>query len=184
MVDIARPKWAEALTDKQWMFIEEYLVDLNGTQAALRAGYSADTASSIAYENLRKPQIAEAIDNALAERPGVTRARIVDELAAIGFANAGDFFEWGPDGVRIKDSADLSAEQRAVIAEVSETKTDKGGTIRIKLSDKQSALEKLGKTLGMFKDRVDSRMTLSADDTILSLMQRIADNGKRIQDRD
>lgn len=49
------------LTEKQQRFIEQYLVNLNATQAAIRAGYSQDTASEIGYENLRKPQIAEAI---------------------------------------------------------------------------------------------------------------------------
>jgi phage terminase small subunit len=55
-------------TDKQAAFIQEYLIDLNATQAAIRAGYSADTAAQIGYENLRKPDIAQAIAEALAER--------------------------------------------------------------------------------------------------------------------
>jgi phage terminase small subunit len=57
-----------ALTDKQRLFVQEYLIDLNATQAAIRAGYSKDTAAQIGYENLRKPEIAQAIASALAER--------------------------------------------------------------------------------------------------------------------
>jgi phage terminase small subunit len=57
-----------AFTEKQRAFIDEYLIDLNATQAAIRAGYSADTAAQIGYENLRKPEIAQAIGIALAER--------------------------------------------------------------------------------------------------------------------
>lgn len=143
------------LNAKQAKFVREYLVDLNATQAAIRAGYSEKSASEIGYENLRKPHIAAAVDKAMAEEPGITRARIVDELAKIAFASAGDFFEWGPDGVEIKPSEDLTDEQRAVVSEVSQTVTEKGGTTRIKLSDKQAALEKLGRALGMFKDRVE-----------------------------
>ena len=57
-----------ALTDKQQRFVEEYLIDLNATQAAIRAGYSGDTAKEIGYENLTKPHVAEAIQAAMAER--------------------------------------------------------------------------------------------------------------------
>lgn len=56
------------MTPKQERFVEEYLIDLNATQAAIRAGYSARTAYSIGEENLRKPEIAAAIDEAKAER--------------------------------------------------------------------------------------------------------------------
>lgn len=57
-----------SLTAKQQRFVEEYLIDLNATQAAIRAGYSADTAAEMGYENLRKPQIAEAVTAAKRER--------------------------------------------------------------------------------------------------------------------
>lgn len=56
------------LTDKQQRFVEEYLIDLNATQAAIRAGYSENTASETGYENLRKPQIQEAIQDAKNKR--------------------------------------------------------------------------------------------------------------------
>jgi phage terminase small subunit len=56
------------LTAKQQMFIKEYLIDLNATQAAIRAGYSEDTAGVIGSENLKKPYIAEAVQKAMDER--------------------------------------------------------------------------------------------------------------------
>ena len=56
------------LTQKQAMFVQEYLVDLNATQAAIRAGYSEKTAYCIGDENLRKPNIAKAIQEAMDER--------------------------------------------------------------------------------------------------------------------
>jgi phage terminase small subunit len=62
-----------ALTPKQQRFIEEYLIDLNATQAAIRAGYSQDTANVIGCENLTKPYIAEAIAKAQAERSQKTK---------------------------------------------------------------------------------------------------------------
>ena len=53
---------------KQEMFVKEYLIDLNATQAAIRAGYSKRTAEIIGFENLRKPNIAAEIQKAMAER--------------------------------------------------------------------------------------------------------------------
>ena len=63
---------ADKLTDKQQAFVNEYLVDLNATQAAIRAGYSEKTANVIGPENLAKPCIAEAIQKAMQERAGRT----------------------------------------------------------------------------------------------------------------
>ena len=146
---MAGPK-EDGLTGKQRRFAEEYLVDLNGTQAAIRAGYAADSAAVEASRLLRNAKVADAIDAAMAQRAGVTRTFIIDELAKIARANAGDFVEWGPEGVKWKASSGLSEEQRGAVAEVSQT----GGSIRVKLSDKQAALEKLGRALGMFGDRV------------------------------
>ena len=56
------------MAPKQQRFVEEYLIDLNATQAAMRAGYSQQTAHSIGHENLSKPEIAEAIAKAAADR--------------------------------------------------------------------------------------------------------------------
>jgi phage terminase small subunit len=58
----------EGLTPKQALFVQEYLVDLNATQAAIRAGYSEKTAAEMGYENLRKPQIQAAVTEAMQKR--------------------------------------------------------------------------------------------------------------------
>jgi hypothetical protein len=94
----------DGLTGKQRLFVTEYLIDLNGTQAAIRAGYSRESARSIACENLTKPDIAEAIDRALAERPGITRTRIVDELAKIGFSDIRRVVSWRSETVTAEPS--------------------------------------------------------------------------------
>jgi len=62
-----------ALTDKQQRFVDEYLIDLNATQAAIRAGYSVDTAGSIGHELLKKPEMVDAIAEAKAERSQATK---------------------------------------------------------------------------------------------------------------
>lgn len=78
-----------ALTDKQERFVQEYLVDLNATQAAIRAGYSPETAGAIGAENLKKPQIKARIDREMAEisaRTGANRDRVIRELGEIAFS--------------------------------------------------------------------------------------------------
>ena len=159
-------KDAAPLTDKQKKFVDEYLVDLNGTQAAIRAGYSQDSARQIASENLSKPYIAAAIDAAMAESAGVTRTRIVDELAKIGFADIRQVVRWGkspidaesenaePNGlglypVELVPSEQIGDDAAVAVSEVSLTQTG----IKVKMHDKLGALEKLGKALSMYVDR-------------------------------
>ena len=79
------------LTAKQQRFVEEYLVDLNATQAAIRAGYSEETAGSIGHENLMKPEIAAAIVAAQAERSNrtaITADKVLQHWWAIATADA------------------------------------------------------------------------------------------------
>jgi len=74
---------AKKLTDKQKMFVKEYLIDLNATQAAIRAGYSESTAKEIGCENLTKPNIAEAIQEAMSERSEKVEITAEDVLTGI-----------------------------------------------------------------------------------------------------
>ena len=81
---------AKALNDKQKIFVFEYLIDFNATQAAIRAGYSKKTAYSIGNELLKKPEIKKFLEkyqNERAEKCGVKFDMIISELKKIGFAN-------------------------------------------------------------------------------------------------
>ena len=83
-----------ALTEKQKRFVAEYLVDLNATQAAIRAGYSERTANRIGAENLTKPDIQAAVKAAIedrAKRTEVTQDMVVEELRKVAFAKAADY---------------------------------------------------------------------------------------------
>ncbi|NPV26402.1 MAG: terminase small subunit [Firmicutes bacterium] len=160
------------LTPKQQRFVEEYLIDLNATAAAIRAGYSAKTAHE---QGAQLFSIREAIDKAIAERSkrtGINQDRVIREYARIGFAKITDFVEWDDFGsIRLKPSCDLSEDDAAAIIEVSETEIElpSGGTKRtrkIKLHGKCPALEKLGKHLGMFKDKVDVNVEVSLADLL------------------
>ena len=82
------------LTGKQQNFVNEYLIDLNATAAAKRAGYSVKSAHDIGWENLKKPEIAAAIAKRrqrMIEKLEITQEMIVQELAKIGFSDVGGF---------------------------------------------------------------------------------------------
>ena len=152
-LDIAAP-----LNSKQQCFVDEYLIDLNATQAAIRAGYSEHTAYSIGHELLSKPEIALAIQEVQAERSRrtqITQDRVLEELGRIAFASVSDAVEWGPDGTTVKPSTELSADVLAAVGEVTETR-HKDGTVttRVRMHDKQVALQKIADHLGMFKQEV------------------------------
>lgn len=151
------------MTKKQKRFVEEYLIDLNATQAAIRAGYSPDTAYSIGNENMKKPEIKAKIDKAMAERSrrtGVNADRVVMELAKIAFVNAGDVI----DAETATLKPDAAKEDTAAIQSVKVKTFGEDGLEReIKMADKLKALELLGKHLGMFKDKVELSGTLETE---------------------
>ena len=145
------------MTEKQKIFADEYLIDLNATRAY-----------KVAYPSIKKDETARAnssrmLTNAnvtkyLAERmqdrqkrTEITQDRVLEELAAIAFARATDFAEVKDGLVIIKDTAGLSEQQIKAIAGIKEGKFG----IELKLNDKEKALELLGRHLGMFKDRVE-----------------------------
>lgn len=145
------------LTAKQQLFVEEYLVDLNATQAAIRAGYSVKTAKEIGAENLTKPNIAEEIEKALAERSkriGVNQDRVVRELARIAFIKITDVANEDGSINRDADENDIACVESIKVKNMS---SEKGYSEEreIKLSPKLKALELLGKHLGMWNDKVE-----------------------------
>jgi phage terminase small subunit len=147
-----------ALTPKQQRFVDEYLVDLNATQAAIRAGYSAKTANRIATENLSKLDIQAAIaerQKALQAKVEITQEMVIRELAKIAFGDQRRVMAWGPDGVKLRPSSDLTPDEAAVVSEVSETVTAAGGSLKVKTHDKVGALKLLGEMMGFFKQKVE-----------------------------
>lgn len=141
------------LTPKQARFVEEYLVDLNAAAAARRAGYSASRSEAMGYENLTKPDIRNAIEAAQRERSartGITADRVIAEIAKIAFADPRKVMSWGPDGVELLPSDKLSDADAAIVSEVSESVSQSGSSIKIKLNSKLDALEKLAKHVGVY----------------------------------
>jgi phage terminase small subunit len=146
---------AGKLTPKQEAFVREYMIDLNATQAAIRAGYSEKTANRIGAENLSKPVIQEAIRvqrTAQEVRTQISADRVLRELARVAFADATDLAFIEDGHVRLRDSSTLSEDQRAAVAYIK----DGAAGPEVRLYDKIKALELIGKHLGMFDKRDDT----------------------------
>lgn len=146
------------LTEKQATFVQEYLIDLNATQAAIRAGYSPRTSEQQGLRLLRNARVKEAVQKAMQERNQrveISQDRILEELARIAFGDLRDAVTWGKEGVTLKESAELTQEQAAAISEVSETSTKEGGSTRIKRHDKVKAIELLMRHKGMLNDKLN-----------------------------
>lgn len=152
---------ATDLPPRRQRFVEEYLIDLNATQAAIRSGYSPRTANEQGARLLAIVSVREAVDRARAERSarvGLTADRVLEELAAIGFAKLDDFAAWGPGRFALEpsDTVDARAVQEVRVKETI-TSTPFGETRKveqgIKLHDKLGTLKLLGQHIGMFPDR-------------------------------
>lgn len=157
------------MTAKQKRFIEEYLIDLNATQAAIRAGYSSATAKDIGSQNLAKLNIRARIDQAMAERSrrtGISQDRVLRELARLAFVNPTDVINTAD--ATLKESSD--ADDTAAIQSVKVKTFGEDGVEReIKMADKLKALELLGKHLGMFQNNLNVNVQPSEKlDAILS----------------
>ena len=137
------------MTEKQKRFVEEYLIDLNATQAAIRAGYSVKNADKIGSELLGKTGVQKAVSEAIAERSrrtGVNQDRVVRELARIAFSNFSDIVD--PDTARIKENA--TEDDLACIQSIKIKPNEFGTEREVRLFDKRAALVDLGKHLGMW----------------------------------
>lgn len=151
------------LTEKQNRFCEEYVVDFNGTQAAIRAGYSKSTANRIASQNLSKLDIQSKIKTlieARQERTGIEADKVLKEVYAMAMAKITDVVELSEGIITIKNTSDLSDAVKSAIQEVSSS----NGVIKIKMHSKDTALEKLMKHLGLYEvDNKQKSTTINLD---------------------
>ena len=158
------------LNDRQERFVDEYLVDLNATAAAKRAGYSEKTARSQGQRLLTNVDIQAAIQKRQARLRGkleITQERVLEELAAIAFANGTDFATINRNGlVRLVPTDDLPEDKKKAVASIKEGQY---GT-EVKLHDKVKALELLGKHLGIFADKVKAEVSGPAGGPVQSSM--------------
>jgi len=159
------------LSPKRELFCQEFVIDNNATQAAIRAKYSKHTAGQQAFKLLKNDQIKARIailQKEVVNRVGVTQEMVVNEYKKLAFANAEDIFNWetevitvkGSDGDEVKKEIarptikkleEMSPAARASISEIRETNQG----IAIKLHDKKGSLDSLSRYLGMFSDKME-----------------------------
>jgi phage terminase small subunit len=189
-----------SLTTKQQRFVAEYLIDLNATQAAIRAGYSAKSARVVGCRSITKANIAAAIEKARtkrAERTELTQDWVVDELRKIAGANMLDYMKSTPAGDPYLDFSALNRDQGSVLAEVTvEDFVDGRGEgvravkrVKFKLHDKLGALDKLGRHLGLFDakhKRPDAPVEVTVEElraTVYRALARLHESRRAASDR-
>lgn len=152
------------MTYKQKRFVNEYLVDLNATRAAIRAGYGEKNAGSTGCELLKNPKVLACIEKAEAERAkrtGITADRVLHELGKICFYNAPDFIDVNSATLL----EDAKSEDTAVIVGVRYKKNTSeygdGVEREIRLADKVKALELCGKHLGLWANGEDKTLPIT-----------------------
>ena len=155
------PRTKLPITARQARFIEEYVIDCDATNSAIRAGFSERTSDSIGHQLLGKPLIADAIAPArakLARKADVTAERVIAEFAAIAFLNPADYYDEDGNLLPIREMPE--AARRAITGiDVEEIFAGRGeerrqiGVLRkIRFAQKQPALDSLAKHLGLFQD--------------------------------
>ena len=165
------------LNSREQRFVAEYPVDLNATQAAIRAGYSAKTAKQQGSRLLTRVDVASALagkQERLERRLEVTKERVINELARIAFADIRSVVQWRADGqTAFTPTDELSKDETAAIEaftvekRVIPQKNDtpiEVTTYKVSMHSKIAALNALGKHLGLFTERIDINLvhTLAA----------------------
>jgi len=150
--------YSEKITPQQKRFCREYVIDLNGKQAAIRAKYSPKTAEAQASQLLSKLKVktyVKKLQEKLQEETNINAKKVIDEFAKIAFANMGDFIT---NDNEIRDLSKLSRNKLAVVESIQSDIRHDGGKsegytekVKFKLHDKISALENLGKHLGIYE---------------------------------
>lgn len=176
---------SKKLSPKQQLFVAEYLIDLNATKAAIRAGYSVKTARIIGAQNLAKLNIAAAIDEAQqrrAQKTGITQERVLQELARIAFFDIRTLYN--EDGT-LKKPTELNDDAAAALAGVDVVEMQGGVAVgedgdiasvpmytkKSKVFDKNAALSLAMRHLGMLKDKPgDALVPSSAAQAVVNVI--------------
>jgi len=162
------------LPERRKRFVDEYLKDLNGTQAYLRAGYKSKNPDVDCQKLLGNARVQAHIQKRKADRERrteITQDQVVAELAKVAFVDIKDFLRYGTektDTGEVDDEGNPVYEYRQIVeakpseqvdgAIVSEVTLGKDGTFKFKLHDKMAALDKLGRHFGLFLDRVQAQV--------------------------
>jgi phage terminase small subunit len=141
-----------ALTERQLRFVEEYVIDLNATQAAKRAGYRGKNLDKIGWELLQISRVRQQIEQRIADR--IKRTQIdqdftLKRLSWLADSNIKNVAEWKSGKVTLKDSSELTEAQAFSIESIKMIPTKKGPIIQFKMRRPDSAIELLAKHQGL-----------------------------------
>jgi len=164
------------LTPKQEQFCQEYLIDLNGTRAAVRAGYSARSATYTAADLFALPHVKERIDELMqtrAKRTEISQDFVINKLYDIVNEDIKNYVSFKPRKVKVTDrktgketeietGAEITVRDSDTVDthNIAEISVSKYGNFKLKLSNRESALLLLAKHLGMFTDKVQHQHSL------------------------
>jgi phage terminase small subunit len=166
------------VTPKQLRFVEEYLIDLNATQAAIRAGYESKNADVVASQNLARTDVALRINERIQERSKraeITADRVLVELGKLAFVNMADFYDMTSNGTPVLNLSKITRDQAAALTEITVEDTPNGQRVKFKLADKRAALVDLAKHLGIMTDKSELKVTHSLEELIGRSLKTVTD---------
>lgn len=145
-----------SISPKQARFVAEYLIDLNASKAAIRAGYSPKTAGSQAFDLLKKPEIAAEVERQRqihAENTGLSVERVLKEAMRLAFFDIRKLVDASGNPLPLNklDDDTAAAIQGLDVASVGNMEVGIGQVLKYKIADKNSAIERLFKHLGLFE---------------------------------
>lgn len=150
------------LTSKQQMFASEYLLDLNATAAAKRAGYSARSAEKIGYELLEKTGVRAEVERLMRARQvrlEISSDGVIQEIAAIAFGSVSDVLDLNAKSIELKSAQEISA---LAFKSIKSIQKNKHG-VSIHMHDKISALRLLADHLNLFVKENSNEKNLEAE---------------------
>jgi phage terminase small subunit len=176
----------ERFTPQKQLFVAEFLVDFNATQAAIRAGYSPHSARPQGSALMASPMIRAEIAKRMIpkmEKLDISVDRILAEYARIAFCDIGEAYD---DDGNLMPIRDMSEDMRRAIVgmEQEEDALTEQKTKRIKMADKIRALDSLAKYQKMFVDRVEHDVTDRLAERLTRARQRVAQSADADADDD
>jgi phage terminase small subunit len=183
-------KTSKRLTEKEQLFVAEYLISFNASDAYRKAGYKGKSANQLAYRLLTKPHIKYEVQKqkkSMIDKIGLTQEMVLAEICKVGFASMRNFMRVDPDGQPQINLTDTPDDDLDSIADVStETVLERDGVdengdpifaqvrkTKIKLHDKLAALEKLARYTGIY-DKETEKAAGAFSDAISDIQSRMS----------
>lgn len=166
------PRRPDEFTPMQQLFIEQYMLHRSARRAAVEAGYS-DT-DNAGWRLLQNQKIVDEINRrkeAQRRRNELLEDEVLQELAKIAFVDITDVVDFSGSRLNVKDLSEIPEHVRPAIKKVVCTPSQHGDKVTIELHDKIAALEKLGKYLSMWVDKIEQKTVVAFEDQLKALAE-------------